>query len=203
MLLALILVVGVLGGNDGILVSVPDLREALEHQTSILPELRHQTQVALDGTPDSLLRGRSDIRVAGEDVVVETEAIREWPDMLSPRIGAPPEGGVDGSWYISIFCCRNDPGGAYCGATASGLQVAEGMVACSRYWSFGTRFRIRGDGLYPAGRTCTDRGGAVTSPFHLDVFFRDCGIQEDPAPGTGWHWLQRTGTRVMVEVLDE
>jgi len=103
--------------------------------------------------------------------------------------------------YITIYCCRGDPGGQYCGLTASGAQVAKGMVACSPHWPFGTRFIIRGDTSFPDGRVCEDRGSAVTASNHLDVFFHDCGDQQDPAPGTGWAWLAQVGTEALVEVI--
>ena len=104
--------------------------------------------------------------------------------------------------YLSIYCCRNDPGGAYCGATASGHLVAPGMVACAEMYPFGTLFQLHGGSVPPTTFVCFDRGSAVVSPYQLDVWFYDCGNQQDPAPGTGWYWLQRTGTRAVVEVLE-
>jgi len=119
-------------------------------------------------------------------------------ELLVERDGAKPE---TFTAYLTIYCCKGDPGGAYCGNTAAQVPVAEGMVACSRHFSFGTRFKIRGDTLHGEGVVCRDRGSAVTARNHLDVFFEDCGDQQDPAPGTGWWWLQRTGTQAVVEVV--
>jgi len=106
------------------------------------------------------------------------------------------------TWLITIYCCEGDPGGAYCGATASGVQVAEGMAACSTHWPFGTRFQICGGSIQDwRVVTCQDRGSAVVSRKHLDVHFADCGDQQDPAPGTGWAWLAEVGTQAVVEVV--
>ena len=168
---------------------------------------------ALDATPDRILRGLRvpDIRVAGLVVretgqeVVGTSildappaALQIGPKYPSP-FKAPRREGVGELFYISVYCCRGDPGGAYCGLMASGLPVAPGMAACSDHWDFGTRLLIADRYLV----TCLDRGSAVTEPNHLDIHFYDCGNQQDPAPGTGWAWLQGVGTRVMVEVLGD
>lgn len=213
MLLVLILVVGVIGGGtDGngssLLLQVP--HDVLDNEEMPNMQGPHGALgVSLDvGTPDSILRGRSDIRVAGG--VVADDTARAPNQEAEPPNGKAnlrgrslSEKGLDGEvFYISIYCCRNDPGGAYCGTTASGVLVAPGVAACSMDWPLGTRFSIQGDTVHPQGVACQDRGSAVTSPHHLDVFFPDCGIQENPALGTGWEWLQRTGTRVMVEVLE-
>lgn len=158
------------------------------------------------------------VRVAGDRVVVE-ERMLEMPTGLAmeahPVAGLPPTEGEIGDdagdrpglerqadddgepWQITIYCCKNDPGGAYCGLTASGVPVAPGMAACSSHWPFGTRFLVAG--RYPV--TCLDRGSAVTQPNHLDIHFDDCGNQEDPAPGTGWWWKAKVGDWAIVEVV--
>ena len=194
------------GSEQPVCESMQDVREAKE---------------TLDATPDRILgvlRG-PDIRVAGEVVVSDVKGGRlgerdtglgslpegivgvpeQAPRTHSPS-EAPPEGEINGLWRITIFCCRNDPGGAYCGNTASGVQVAPGLAACSVYWPFGTTFNILGSS--PKRVVCLDRGSSVASTHHLDVFFYDCGNLQDPAPGTGWAWLQKVGTRVLVEVLE-
>ena len=133
---------------------------------------------------------------------------------------APPEGGIDGAigerprlerqadddWLLTIYCRLNDDTGSYTGFTASGIQVAEvdpetgfRMVACSGHWDFGATFLVAGH--WPM--VCRDRGSAVINRNHLDAYFYDCGDQEDPAPGTGWAWLQQVGDRAIVEVIHE
>jgi len=109
-------------------------------------------------------------------------------------------------WRITIYCCKNDPGGAYCGTAASGTQVAPGVAACSPHWDFWTRFQIHGGLSYLHDVVCLDRGSAVKAANHLDIWFYDCGdleAEDGPAPGTGWHWLQEVGTQAVVEVVGE
>jgi len=97
---------------------------------------------------------------------------------------------------ITFYSCTCTTPGCtpegYCGATASRVRVAPGMVACFTYWPFTTRFRISGDPL-DRWLVCTDRGSAVVNRNHLDVFF---WTAEE-----GWAWLQEVGTRAEVEVL--
>lgn len=156
-------------------------------------------------TPDRVL-GLLDpglrIRVAGENVLVEAEsqdAVARSAASTEPAVPSsesveepPVERAVD-EFYISIFCCLNDRTGHYCGRTASGITVAPGVVACSLHYPFSTSFIIAGDTSFPNGRSCQDRGGLVTNPNHIDIWFYDCGDQQDPAPGTGWAWLQSVG----------
>ena len=202
MLLVLALVVIVGGGNDGQFSrgpgSLPDELRNWGHS-------RLSNLGAVDGTPDWRVRSKFDsdihLRVAA---VVDRETRQEVvAESILETSPAPlqAEGGLD-VFDITIYCCLNDPGGAYCGRTASGVQVRPGVVACSLHWPFGTRFRIVGDTLHPEGLVeCWDRGSGVTLRNHLDVHFEDCGIQEDPDEGTGWWWLQRVGDRAIVEVV--
>jgi len=49
---------------------------------------------------------------------------------------------------------------------------------------------------------CGDTGSAIEgNRYHVDIWFHTCGDQQDPAPDTGWAWLQEVGTREMVEVM--
>lgn len=217
MLLVLILVVGVIGGSDGtsdgFRVVLSPLQGSEQFVCESVQEVR-EGAVDLDvGTPDSILRGRFDsgvpLRVAGEPMAVEpmAEGVTSASgfsghiayEQSETLLEAPSERGLDGQvFYISIYCCIGDSTGTYCGQTASGVLVAPWVAACSSHHSLGTHFLI----AETWGVVCLDRGGAVSRSNHLDVWFYDCGIQEDPAPDTGWEWLQATGTRVMVEVLD-
>ena len=157
-----------------------------------------------------------DIRVAGTGLVdygEDQEVSEEIPRAVPARfreeaIGVreperePRRVGEAFIAYLSIYCCKGDPGGRYCERTASGASVAPGMAACSLHWSFGTVFEISLDSPYRKVVVCEDRGSGVTAWNHLDVFFYDCGDQQDPAPGTGWAWLQALGTRVEVRIVE-
>lgn len=156
----------------------------------------------LGGTPDRTLArheaGAEKVQAAAaEGTVVVDNGNRG----LSTWEGAA-EGGVAFTAYLTIYCCLNDPGGAYCGLTASGVQVREGMAACSNHWPFGTVFIIAPGSANERRVVCQDRGSGVLTRTHLDVHFHACGDRQDPAPGTGWAWLQQTGTEALVEVLE-
>jgi hypothetical protein len=68
---------------------------------------------------------------------------------------------------ITIYGCAG-PGGGFCNAMSTGIQVFEGAAACSFDLPFGTRLKIHGD---PTGRVyeCLDRGALATT--WVDVFF--------------------------------
>lgn len=101
------------------------------------------------------------------------------------------------TWLITIYCCLNDPGGAYCGATASGVRVFDGAAACDPALTQAATFVKVARRVFQ----CVDTGSAVHGR-HLDVWFYDCGILPNPAEGTGWAWLQRVGDRAIVEVME-
>lgn len=220
--LAILLLAAGIGGNDDSITSglcgwgLDRTGRLHQRADSRLPDLG-----VVDATPDWLVRGLlpgGGIWVAGERVVVElADALQQyddsdgnenlgWSRSAHDPYSAPSEEAVGElseeaqqfTARLTIYCCKGDPGGVYCGLTASGVQVAPGMAACSLYWPFGTRFRL------PSGTivVCEDRGSAVTSRNHLDVFFWDCGGQQNPEEGTGWAWLQKVGTQVEVEVIE-
>lgn len=106
----------------------------------------------------------------------------------------------EATWLITIYCCIGDSTGAYCPveegdrATKSGTSAQPGTVACDPA-RLGQFLRI-GNEEYQ----CLDTGDAVRGN-HVDVWFYDCGDQQDPAPGTGWAWLAEVGTQAVVEVV--
>ncbi len=210
------------GGNEYACLDMPCLQEKELSKGSALLVLR--SEEALDGDVDRLIRygadwrDRPDMWVAGGELsAIPVDTLQEGsvarPTELAVRHLQPVELGLgqtlpqvrgvealDGwpaleSWYITIYCCENDPGGAYCSKTALGTQVREGVVACDpRY--LGSRFSL-GESVY----ACEDLGSAVWG-HHLDVWFYDCGDQQDPEEGTGWWWLQEVGTRVEVIIIE-
>lgn len=97
--------------------------------------------------------------------------------------------------YLSIYCCLNDDTGAYCGDMASGLRVFDGAAACDpALTATATTLKV-GNRIVQ----CLDTGNAVYGK-HVDVWFYDCGDQQDPKEGTGWWWLRQVGTYAEVEV---
>ncbi len=81
-------------------------------------------------------------------------------------------------------------GGGYCGATANGEQVADGVAACAPR-HLGQRFTIEGD---PTGRTytCADTGGSVLQD-HRDIWFMN---SDD-----GYAWWVEVGERAFIRIV--
>ena len=92
---------------------------------------------------------------------------------------------------ITIYGCTG-PGGGFCGGTAAGVGVFEGVAACSSNLPFGTRLRIEGD---PTGRTyeCLDRG--LLPATWIDVYF------ENTSDGIAWA-SSLGGTTANIEIVN-
>ncbi len=92
---------------------------------------------------------------------------------------------------ITIYGCTG-PGGGFCNAMATGIQVFEGAAACSFDLPFGTKLKIHGD---PTGRVyeCLDRG-ALATPW-VDVFFYNT------QDGIAWQGLL-AGTVSDIEIVN-
>jgi len=89
------------------------------------------------------------------------------------------------TFWLTTYTCEE----GYCGLTASNLQVAPGIAACSEHWAFGTEFLIAGQWLVE----CQDRGSGVVLRNHLDVYFDT--VQEAAA------WLAQVGDHAKVRVM--
>ena len=117
----------------------------------------------------------------------EGEVIDVRPTEAKSLSGDVPRLATDGDlFWLTTYTCEE----GYCGFTASGVQVAAGMAACSMDWAFGTHFLV-------AERwevVCQDRGSGVVLPNHLDVYFDT--VAEAAA------WLAQVGDHAQVEVIE-
>ena len=69
---------------------------------------------------------------------------------------------------VSAYTAASDECGKNDGITASGVKVTEHhTIACPTVFSFGTKIRIAGMGVY----ICEDRGGAIQGN-HIDVYMQ-------------------------------
>jgi 3D (Asp-Asp-Asp) domain-containing protein len=97
---------------------------------------------------------------------------------------------------LSFYYCEHldsgvsgGDGGAFCGLTRDGSQVAPGVAACDAAY-LGQRFRIEGD-PYDLLYRCADTGSAVGGQ-HRDIWFHTAA--------EGWDWIARVGHQGVIEV---
>jgi 3D (Asp-Asp-Asp) domain-containing protein len=124
---------------------------------------------------------------AAQDLVLEGEALDGNPASQSDGTTGrfETEGAGEGElWWLTTYTCEE----GYCGFTASGVQVATGMAACSEHYAFGTRFLVAGRWLVE----CQDRGSGVVLPNHLDMYF--------PTAKEAAAWLAQVGDHAEVRV---